>query len=316
VYIWSDYIDPDLVKAFEAQHRCRVVMDYYDSNETMYAKLRAGATGYDVVFPSSYMVNIMREQGMLRPLDHALLPNMKHLDADMKRFTMDPEHAYSLPYMLGTSGLGYLKSKVGDFRPSWEMLGSAAYAGRMTMLNDMRETLGAALKALGHSLNTTNRAELAAAGEQVIRWKKNLAKFESEQYKNGLISAEFLLVHGYSGDIMQTMEENKDIAYAVPNEGTSVALDDIAILKDARQLALAHAFLNFLHEPSNAAKNMEFVFYLCPNRPAYERVSKELREDPAVFLPADVMKRSEVIHDLGAANALYTEVWDKVKAAQ
>jgi spermidine/putrescine transport system substrate-binding protein len=314
VYIWSDYIDPEIVKEFEARHGCRVVMDYYDSNETLYAKLRAGGTGYDVVFPSSYMVNVMRQQDMLLSLDLAKLPNAKHLDPAMKRFTMDPDHRYSLPYMLGTTGIGYLKSKVPDFKPTWKTFAQSAHAGRMTLLNDMRETLGAALKALGHSLNTTNQAELAAAGDLARQWKKNIAKFESEQYKNGLISGEFLVVHGYSGDVMQTMEENKDVAYAVPEEGASVALDDMAILKTAPRPDLAHAFLNYLHEPAVAARNIEFVYYLCPNLEAYKRVSEEVRSNPSIFLAPQVMERCEVIVDLGAANALYTKVWDAVKA--
>lgn len=315
VYIWSDYIKPEIVQAFEAKFGCKVVMDYYDSNETMYAKLQAGGAGYDIVVPSSYMVDIMKAQDMLMPLDHALLPNLKHLDPAAERFTTDAGHAFSLPYMLGSTGLGVLTSKVPDFNGSWSMFANAAYKGRMTMLNDYREAIGAALKASGYSLNTTNEAELIVARDLLITWKRNLAKFESEQYKNGLISSEFVLVQGYSGDIMQIMEENEDIAYVVPSEGTSVALDEIAILKGARQPQLAHAFLNFVHEPENAARNIEFVYYLCPNLAAYELVDEEVRNDPSVFLPEDVLTRSEVIMDLGEANALYSKVWDAVKAA-
>ncbi len=316
VYIWSDYIKPELVKEFEKQHGCKVVMDYYDSNETMYAKLQAGGAGYDVVVPSSYMVNIMKNQDMLLPLDHSRLPNIRHLDPMAARFTMDPEHQFSLPYMLGSTGLGVLADRVPDFADSWTIFANPAYRGRMTMLNDYREAIGAALKASGYSLNTTNTAELAEARDLLIAWKRNLAKFESEQYKNGLISSEFLVVQGYSGDILQLMEENPDISYVVPEEGTSVALDDVAILKGARQPDLAHAFLNFLHEPAVAARNIEFVYYLCPNLPAYELVDAEVREDPAVFLPDAVLERSEVIVDLGPLNILYSQVWDAVKAAE
>lgn len=316
VYIWSDYIKPEIVQSFEQRFGCKVVMDYYDSNESMYAKLKAGGGGYDVVFPSSYMVNIMQGQGMLLPLDHSKLPNMKHLDPVANRFTMDDTYRYSLPYMLGSSGIGYLKSKVPDFDPTWRIFENADFKGRMTLMNDYRETIGAALKTLGFSLNSTNEAELVQARDLAISWKHNVAKFESEQYKNGLISSEFLIVHGYSGDIMQIMEENQDIAYAVPREGTSVALDEVAILKGAPQPQLAHEFLNFLHEPEIAAQNIEFVYYLCPNLAAYPLVSEEVRNDPAVFLPREIMDKSEVVLDLGSFNALYSRIWDEIKAAE
>jgi spermidine/putrescine transport system substrate-binding protein len=315
VYIWSDYIKPEIVEAFSQKFGCKVVMDYYDSNETMYAKLQAGGSGYDIVFPSSYMINIMTSQDMLLKLDHTKIPNVKNLDPAAQRFTMDTTHEYSLPYMLGSTGIGYLTSKVEDFQPTWRMFENPAYAGRLTMLNDYREAIGAALKTLGHSLNTTNETELAAAQALLITWKRNLAKFESEQYKNGLISSEFVMVQGFSGDIMQIMEENEDIAYVVPQEGTSVALDEVAILKSAPEPDLAHAFLNFLHEPEIAAQNIEFVYYLCPNLPAYALVAEDVRNDPAVFLPPEVLDRSEVVFDLGPNNILYSHVWDAVKAA-
>ncbi|MCE9615968.1 MAG: spermidine/putrescine ABC transporter substrate-binding protein [Lentisphaerae bacterium] len=316
VFIWSDYIKPEIVQSFEQKFGCKIVLDYYDSNESMYAKLKAGGGGYDLVFPSSYMVNIMQRQDMLQPLDHAKIPNIQHLDPAANRFTMDSNHVFSVPYMLGSSGIGYLTSKVPDFKPTWRMFGDPAYKGRMTLMNDYREAIGAALKALGYSLNTLDTNELVQARDLLIQWKANIAKFESEQYKNGLISAEFLLVHGYSGDIMQIMEENADIAYVVPEEGTSVALDEIVLLKQAPQPELAHAFINFLHEPEIAAQNIEFVYYLCPNLAAYELVSDEVRNDPAVFLPQNIMDKSEVVWDLGENNALYSHIWDEVKGAE
>ena len=316
IYNWADYIDEDLLRRFEAEQGCRVVMDTFDSNEAMYAKLKAGATGYDLIFPSSYMVNIMHEQGMLQPVQHDKIPNLKHLDRAYLKFTMDPELHHSVPYMISNTGLGYLASRVNVFEPTWAMLERSDLAGRITLLNDMRETIGAALKYLGHGINSTNEAEIAEAADVVIGWKKNIAKFDSEQYKNGLASAEFLVVHGYSGDILQAMEENEDVAYVVPEEGTSIASDDMVIPKDAKNAELAHAFINFIHEPEVAAQNMEFVWYLCPNTAAYELLNEEMREDPAMFLPADVVAKSEVILDLGEQNALYSRAWDRVKAAK
>ncbi|MEW6338542.1 MAG: polyamine ABC transporter substrate-binding protein [Acidobacteriota bacterium] len=315
VYTWADYIKPELVARFEQEQGCAVVIDTFDSNEAMYAKLKAGAAGYDVVTPSSYMVQVMHRQGMLLSLDHAALPNLANVDPEVLKIAIDPEMEHSAPYMMTITGIAYLGSKVPDVRPSWAVFDRPDLKGRATMLADMRETIGAALKFLGHSINSTDPAELAAARDVVIRWKKNLAKLENEQYKTGLASGEFLLVHGYSGDILQVQEENEDIVFAVPEEGTSIACDDLVILRDARQAELAHRFVNFLHDPKVAAENTEFISYLCPNSASYPLLSEEIRSNPALFVPAEVKAKSEVITDLGEGNALYARIWDEIKAA-
>jgi len=316
VYTWADYIKPELVARFEAQQGCRVVIDTFDSNESMYAKLKAGATGYDIVFPSSYMVKIMHAQGMLQPLRPEWLPNLRHVDRDYLKLAMDPAMEHSVPYMLTYTGIACLKSKVAGFEPSWAMFERADLKSRMTMLNDMRETIGAALKFLGYSLNTVNDAELAAARDVVLRWKQNLAKFENEQYKTGLASGEFFLVHGYSGDIMQVKAENEDIVFALPREGYSISCDDMVILRQAREVELAHAFINFLHDPEVAAENTEFIQYLCPNAASYEKLSAEIRSNPSIFPPPEIRAKGEVIADLGADNAKYVKVWDEIKAGE
>ncbi len=316
VYTWADYVKPELVQRFEQENGCKVVIDTFDSNEAMYAKLKAGATGYDLLVPSSYMVKIMFDQGMLQPVNKNLIPNLVHIDPEYLRIAIDKDMDHSVPYMLTITGIAYLQSKVENFEASWAMFDRADLKGRMTMLNDMRETIGAALKSLGFSLNTKDERELAAARDVVIRWKKNLAKFENEQYKTGLASGEFLLVHGYSGDILQVQEENEDIVFAVPKEGTSISCDDLVIPKDARQVELAHQFINFMHDPAVAAENTEFISYLCPNKDCYPLLSKELQEDPTLFPPKDVRDRSEVIGDLGEDNVKYTKVWDQIKAVE
>ena len=316
VYTWADYIKPELVQRFERENACTVVIDTFDSNESMYAKIKAGASGYDVIFPSSYMVRLMHEQGMLQVLDKSRLPNLSNLDPDYLKISMDPACDHSVPYMLTYAGIAHLKSKVKDFEPSWAMFDRADLAGRATLLNDMRETIGAALKFLGYSLNTTDETQLTAARDVVIRWKKNLAKFENEQYKTGLASSEFLLVHGYSGDIIQVAEENPDIAFALPKEGYSVSCDDMVIPTDAPNAALAHAFVNFLQEPQVAAENTSFTSYLCPNRASYALLPEAARSDPVLFPPPEVRAKGEIIADLGEANKLYTRIWDEIKAAK
>jgi len=316
VYNWADYIKPELVQRFEKEHGCRVVVDTFDSNEAMYAKLKAGAAGYDLIYPSAYMMDIMQQQGMLQPLDHRLLPNLANLDPEWHAFIKDTAYTQSVPYMISYTGLGWRKSKLPDFTPSWRVFERADLKNRMTMLNDMRETIGAGLKTLGYSMNSTDDAQLAAARDLVIKWKHNLAKFENEQYKSGIASGEFTVVQGYSGDVMQVIGENADVAFAVPVEGASVACDVMAIPKDAKQVALAHAFINFLHEPKVAAENMEFTCYLCPNRAAYPLLPPEVRNNPNIFLPPAVKAKSETIWDLGPNQAKYIKIWDAIKAAE
>ncbi len=316
VYTWADYVKPAVVARFEHQEGCRVVIDTFDSNEAMYAKLKAGAAGYDVITPSSYMVQVMDRQGMLLALDHARLPNLANVDRAILAAMPDKAMQHSVPYMLTVTGLAYLRDRVRGFEPTWAMLERSDLAGRMTMLNDMRETIGAALKSLGDSLNSTDESQIAQARDVVIRWKRNLAKLENEQYKSGLASGEFLLVHGYSGDIVQAKRENREIVFAVPREGSSFACDDLVVPRDAPHPELAYRFINHLHDPGVAAENTEFLGYLCPNAASYPLLSEAVRNDPALFPSAEVRARCEVIVNLGAANALYIRAWDAIKAAR
>jgi spermidine/putrescine transport system substrate-binding protein len=314
IYTWADYFKPDIIRRFESAHGCRVVIDTFDSNEAMYAKLKAGASGYDLLTPSSYMVGLMNSQGMLRRIDHALVPNIEHVDPEYLRISTDGTMDHSVPYMVSNTGLAYLGNRVAGFVPSWAMFDRSDLKGRMTLLNDMRETIGAGLKSLGYSLNSTNLSELEAARDVVLRWRKNIAKFENEQYKTGLASGEFLLVHSYSGDILQVRAENPEVLFAIPEEGAAISIDDLVIPATAKETGLAHAFISFLHTPEIAAENTEFLRYLCPNKECYALLGPELRNDPAVFMPAGLRDRCEVIADVGPANALYIKMWDEIKS--
>ncbi|HAS81353.1 MAG TPA: spermidine/putrescine ABC transporter substrate-binding protein [Verrucomicrobia bacterium] len=316
VYNWTDYMNPDLIAQFEAEFDCKVVRDFYDSNEAMFAKIKAGGGGYDVIFPSGYMISIMRQQGMLQTLDLSLIPNLKHIDPLLRSLISDSAMTYSVPYMAGSTGIGYLTSRIPDFEPTWNMFDRAALKGRMTLLNDMRETIGAALKSLGYSYNSVDEKELEQARDVVIRWKRNIAKFESDQYKNGLVSAEFVMTHGFSGDVLQVIAENEGIAFVVPQEGTSIAIDEMVIPATATQVKLAHAFINFMHRPEVAAANIEYVHYRCPNVAAYALLPPAVRNDPTIFLPDAVLQRCEVIKDLGEDNARFAKIWDEIKASE
>jgi spermidine/putrescine transport system substrate-binding protein len=316
IYTWADYFKPALVARFEKENSCRVIIDTYDSNETMYAKIKAGAGGYDLLTPTSYMVSLMNSQGMVQKLDHSRLPNLVHVDPEYLKVAIDKTMDHSVPYMIVNTVIAYLGSRVKDFEPSWAMFDRTDLKGRMTMLNDMRETIGAGLKFLGYSINTTSEAELSKAKEVVVRWKKNIAKYENEQYKTGVASGEFLLVQGYSGDILQVQQENPDVRFAVPREGTSISVDDLAIPQGAKQVRLAHAFINFLHDPEVAAENIAFLKYLSPNKEAYALLGEDLRKNPGVFMDPKLRAKSEIIADLGESLALYIRVWDDIKAAK
>lgn len=318
VYVWSDYFAEGLIKEFEAAHNCKVVIDNYDSNEVLHAKLKGGATGYDVVFPSSYVVNLMVAEGLLQEINHARIPNLKNIDpVFLASVSIDKKMRYSVPYMSGATGIAYRRDEVKDFVPSWRMFERADLAGRMTLLDDARECLGAALKTLGHSMNSTDEAEINAAADLVIVWKKNIARFESEAFKAGIASKEFHLVQAWGGDIQQVIEANNDenIVFALPREGFPMWEDTMAIPAGSDNVALAEKFINFMHDPAVAARNIEFNYYLCPNAAAYPLLSDEIKANPIVFIPENLLAKGEQTLELGAHLAKYTKAWDRVKAA-
>jgi len=318
LYTWADYISPEVVRKFEKQHGCKVVIDTFDSNESMYAKFKAGAAGYDLVFPTAYMIQVMHAQGMLADLDHKLIPNLPNIDPAVLAKVKDQAMAHSVPYTLAYACIAVRADKIKGqpAEATWALFDRAALAGRMTLLDDMRESIGTALKSLGHSINTRDEAQLAAARDVLIRWKKNIARFDNEGYKSGIDSAEFLLVHGYSGDLFQVQMENPKVQILIPREGVTMGCDEMVIPKTAKQPVLAHAFINFVLDPAIAAENMEWMGYYCPNKPALEKVSPEFLQNPAITIPAELQAKCEVIEDLGPDLAKYTKVWDQVKAAR
>lgn len=316
VFTWADYINPALVKRFEKDHKCKVSIDTFDSNEAMYARLKAGASGYDLIFPSSYIIPLMAQQGMLQPLDHAQLVNLKNVEPEVLGKIADSTMKHSVPYTFGYAVIAYRKDKVKDIEPTWKTFARSDLKKRVTLLNDMRETIGAALKSLGYSLNTRDEKQLAEARDVLIGWKKNIAKFDNEGYKAGIDSGEFNVVHGYSGDLWQVMQTNKKVGVLIPREGVSASCDEMVILKGAPNAALAHQMINFLLEGTVSAENMQNIGYLCPNSAGLKLVDKEFLKNPAVTIPAEAKAKSEVIQDVGDDLKKYTKVWDEVKAAR
>ena len=288
-------------------------MDFFDSNEALYAKVKAGATGYDIYVSSSYMNKVMFDQKMLIPLDHSKLPSIKNIDLEFLKTSIDSKMEFSVPYMVTFTGLAYNKAKIKDFVPSWRMFEREDLKGRMTLFNDHRETIGAALKTLGFSYNTTSETEISAAKDLVLKWKKNIAKFDVDEAKRGLTGGEFYLIHAYNGDALQLAKENPDIAFALPEEGTTFCGDDLVIPTTAKNPELAYKFINFLLDAKVCAKNMEFVNYMAPNIEAQKLMPHEFIQNEMIFPPKSVVEKSDMMRDLGEFNVLYTSVWDIIK---
>lgn len=315
VYMWSDYISPDSIAQFEKQFNCRVIIDTFDSNEMLYAKMKAGGVGYDLLMPSSYMAKLMFEQKMIVELDKSKIPNMQYIDKKyLKENALDKQMRYSMPYMICYACVAYDPEKTGGPLPeTWKVFDDPKFKGRLTLLNDIRELIGIALKVNGFSFNSTNDAELQKAKETLLKWRENVAKFDSEAYKLGIATGEFSVVHGYSGDLAQVVREKPNLKLMFPKEGMSISCDDWVIPVGAKNPDLAHAFINFMATPEVAVQNMDYSQYDAVNWKAREIMPEEMRNMPTMNIPADVMEKSEVIMDLGDDNAKYNAIWDELK---
>jgi len=316
IYNWDAYVDPKIVKAFEKKFNCKVVEDTFESNEMLEQKMRSGAANYDIVVPSSYFAGRMYAQGLIIKLDLAKMPNLANVDAKILGRLPDKAMEYSVPYMMGCSGLAYRKNQVKDFEPTWRMFERPGMTKRMTLLDDPREVLGAALKTLGYSCNSTSEKEIKEAAQLVMKWKGSIAKFENEQYKNGLASGEYYIVQGYICDVLQLKEENpkKNIEVVIPKEGTLFAVDMLVIPTKAKNPALAYEFINFVHDAKNAAQNTEWVLNVCPNTPSYALLSKKVRENKALFPDAELEAKCELLEDVGEAISIYNHYWGMIKS--
>ena len=315
IYTWSDYIKPETIAAFEKQYHCEVTVDTFDCNETMYTKLRAGGNGYDLVFPSTFFLQMLVDANMIQPFNLDLLPNVrKNFDARFRGKIYDPSLTLAIPYTIFYTGLAYNKKQFPDCVPSWSLYLDPRFSGRATLIGDMRMTLGAALKALGYSLNSTSEEELQDACALVLKWKKQISRFENEAYKTGLASDEFKLCMAYSGDIAQVQEESPDITFIYPKEGFPCSCDEMCIPTDAQHVELAHRFVDFLYQPEQAAENIAYIGFCMPVRAAYPLLPEAKRNNP-IFFPSDAdLQRAEPIRHLGSALGLYIRMWDVIKA--
>ncbi|MDO5463067.1 MAG: spermidine/putrescine ABC transporter substrate-binding protein [bacterium] len=314
IYNWGDYISEEVVEKFEEANNCKVEIDAFDSNEAMYTKLKQGAGGYDIIVPSSYMAKLMYNQAMILPLDHTKLPAVKrHFDETYATLSLDSDMTYSVPYFVSVSGIGYDSRRLNNFKPTWTMFDRADLKDACSLLNDHRETMGAALISLGYTPNTTNQTEIQHAVKRLLGWKQNIAKFEVDAAKQSLASGEFKMIHTYNGDMLHVSAEKPYIKFVIPQEGSTITFDNFVIPTGCDNLELAYKFINFMYEPENAAENMNHVMYVMPNKTAISLVDESLRNNPAFAIPTEDLKRCQPLEDLGDANRFYTDAWDRVR---
>ena len=289
-------------------------VNLYDSNEALLAKLQAGNAGYDVICPSDYSVQVLIAQGLLRPLDRSALPHLENVDPSFLDRPYDRGNRYSTPYFWGTTGIAYDRTKVAAPVDSWTALWDPRYRGRILMLDDGREAFMAALKSMGRSLNTTDRAVLEQARDLLVRQKPLVRAYNSTNFEDVLLSRDVWLAQGWNGQFAKAMEQDSDIVYVIPKEGATVFIDNLAIPVDARNAELAHAFIDFTLEADIAAEICETMRYSSPNRAAWPKLPSHVRRNTAIFPSPDVLGRLELVQDLGPTTVLYDELWTEVKS--
>ena len=320
-YNWSEYIDPELITAFEDEYGVDVVEDFYDSNEAMLAKLQAGSV-YDLVVPSDYMVGIMIEEGLLAELQKDAIPNIDNLDPFFADPAYDPGGVYSAAYQWGTTGLGVNLEVVGeDFEPSWALVFDvdqvADYPGGISLLNDPRETMGAALKYLGYSLNSTDQAQLDEATQLVADVKEYVAAFDSDAFADNLVNGEVAVSHGYSGGYFAAFDDVDgwdDYAYVIPEEGGTVWIDNMAVPTNAEHPCTAHTFIDFLLDAENGAALTNWNFYASPNEAAEEFIDPEILEDETIYPSDELSERLEIITDTGDFEINFTDAFAQARS--
>ncbi|CAN5453967.1 spermidine/putrescine ABC transporter substrate-binding protein [soil metagenome] len=317
-YNWDTYIGETTLADFEKATGIETKMDLFADNDELFAKLKAGNPGYDVIVPTNDNLERMIKADMVIPLDHAKIPNMSNIEKRFLDATFDPGRKYSLPYMWGTLGIGYRKSKVtGGVIDSWKvLLDSDEMAGRISLLGDAQNVIGVTLKYLGYSFNSTNKDELKKAEDLLIKQKKNVKVFAPDNGQDLLASGEVDACQEWNGDILQVMAEDADLTYVVPTEGSLSWEDTVAIAKGAPHPNNAHAFINFLCDPEVAAANAKFIKYATPNAAAKKLMDKEYLENPAIFPSPEVLAKCEPSIYLGEdATKVRDEIWTRIQAA-
>jgi spermidine/putrescine-binding protein len=312
---WGDYIDETVIEEFEAETGVEVKIDYYDSNETMYAKLKSGGANYDLCVPSDYMIERLIKEKMLEKIDTSKISNVKNIDERLLNREYDPENAYSVPYMQGTFGILYNKTMVKERVDSFDILWDEKYAGQIFMYDSVRDSMAVSLKRLGYSLNTTDPAQITEAKEEMIKQLDIVLAYSGDLIKENMASGQAALAAVYSGDAMYAMKINPDLDYVIPKEGSNVWNDAFVIPKGASNIENAHKFIDFLSRPGVAARNSEYIGYTTANKAALPLLPVETSSDPAYWVSDEDYERLEFFRDLGGAIKLYDDAWTEIFSA-
>ncbi|MFQ5773396.1 MAG: PotD/PotF family extracellular solute-binding protein [Kiloniellaceae bacterium] len=315
-YNWDTYIGETTLDDFKDAAGIEVTMDLYADNDELFAKLKEGNPGYDVIVPTNDYVERMITAEMLVPLDHSKIPNFrKNVAEAFQDAAFDPGRKYSLPYMWGTQGIGYRKSKVSSTPDSWKVLmDSDEYSGRIALLSE--GVIGAALKYLGYSYNSKNPDEIKEVEKLLIKQKPHIKVFAEDNGQDLLLSGEVDLTMEWNGDILQVMEEDDDISYVVPKEGSLVWQDCLCIPTGAPHPDNAHRFINFILDAKAGAAIADFIQYATPNKAARALLSDDYNKNPAIFPTEETLARCEPGVYLGEeAQRLRDEAWTRILAA-
>ncbi|HLC03797.1 MAG TPA: spermidine/putrescine ABC transporter substrate-binding protein [Anaerolineales bacterium] len=321
LYTWVEYIDPDIKDQFETECGVKVVEDDFDSNETLLAKLQAGGANYDVIVPSDYMVQIMIDEGILEPLDFSIITNIGNYGEGFTHQYFDLEQKYTVPYFFGTSGFAVDTNVIPDPVDSWTMMfkPSPEVCGKMSMLDDERETFGAALMYLGYSINDTDPVHLDEAKDLLIEQSKCVLTYDSQTNDDILIQGETVIGHMWTGDaILAGLPDyggREGIVYVIPQEGCTIWQDNLAVPVGAVNKYTAMIFINYLSDPEIAAQNAEYVGYGSPNQAAYDFIDPDVLADEGIYPTAETFQRLQWIEDVGDSLELYDLKWTEFKAA-
>ncbi len=315
VYNWSDYVAPETIPGFEAEFGVRVRYGVYESTEEMLAKVFGGNSGWDVAFPPNSFIHPMLRNGLLARLRHEWLPNLDHLDVEFRHPSWDPQLGWSTPYMWGSTGIVYSR-RLPLVPRSWADLWDDRLRGRLTMLDDPAETLGAALKKLGYSINSTVPDQLIEAKRELVRQKRLVRAYVNAEVRDPLVAGDVLAAQAWSITAEQAIGASPDLAFVHPGEGFALYADCAVILRESRRLELAHKFIDYLLRPKVAAAAARAVSTATVNGSARAMLPEALQNNAVLYPPPEVLARGEWFQTMpAAAQRLRDRLWTEIKSS-
>ena len=298
VYNWGEYIDEELLDKFTEETGIKVNYDTYSDNESLYSMLSSGSANYDVVIPSDYMISRMIDEDMLEELNFDNIPNFQYIDDAYKGLEYDPEDRYSVAYTWGTVGIIYNTTMLDYVPDSWSVLWDENLSGQILMFNNSRDAIGIALKYLGYSQNTTDPEQITEAVDLLIQQKPLVQAYVMDQIFDKLEGGEAAVGPYYAGDAITMIEENPDLAFVVPKEGTNLFVDAMCIPKGAQNKENAEAFINFMCDPENMAANIEYIAYSSPSSAARELLSDKLKNSDICYPDEALLENTDTFINL------------------